>query len=737
MRRPPKATTTENYATGMWRPVVRPFGREFTEMGYPSFLDISMVRNMPTLVQNVSTTDPFGPSTAQLVFPAVTLLDAPGEGDLWWLVGDMSVDLRWTPAEPGGESYTWEGLFQSFDWNETETGHQLTVSCQGALLPLGNFLATPRYPYQPIPYEREIAEQFKNRPSLRLARMPEPEWPSWWTRTYTKSYWDALPVYRRPEGMVDGMPWTGMLTRNTGDFNSALEHVQALLGNMFTDRGQFTVMLDKGRVPILRHRDRVEVANEDTLILDLLKPGCSVQSLSVDHSQKVSAVYASGTTVKGVTFNGMRVSPDGSKTWYEPYAARREVHPPDSTNPWWTRSMLRREVAITFADGASEDEATLVAQQHLDRYVDPGIIGTLLVTVDPWRSDGTTFPRQILRAGMTVQVRNLFGRPDGVLFHITEATSSDEGTSITIDSKYRDQLTVQEVKARTRDALAPVRLLTINSYAPTQQDALFPWSYARGSGYIPRGSKSLFDGMPDDLEFPWQEWTRRRPPKDATWAPDYMRLGPRSTNANDNWVRMPTSNASDFKAYRIRMSQAGEAKLLQVAAYDRNGNVLEVPFHVSFYTMNSVGVKSMPGLTKERAPQYAPYQAGQRYPFFEGAFESQYADGRISDAFTQNLQSAGLIAGWGNHYEKAGYWPGSSKQNGARPTGLLSLVNPGLTWNLTGQVNRIDVGKTAEENLRNDAAGVADIYVMIYCDGQADQEVFFLGRIFRAEQTAR
>jgi hypothetical protein len=739
MKRPPVARPVpgSNKPTGYWIPYVLPKGERF--ISKPTRMVIDTVRTVPTLVSAVGNTDPYGPSTATLTFPGITLLDDPGEGDLWWLIGEQDVEIHWFDVETNGSIYQWEGSMQSFDWAENDTGNELVVTCQGAMLQLDSFLATPNYPYQPLPYELEIANQFQGRPSLRLAPMLI-EFPAWWTRTYTKSYWDALALYRRPQKMTNGQQWTGMLTRNTGEFDPALQHIGNLLGSMFTDRGQFTLMLDKGRQPVLRHRERVESPNAATLVVDMLMPGVKVTSMTKDHSQKVNAVYASGTTIKGVTFNGMQVSPDGSRTWYEPYAYRREVEPDMTSNQWFDQGMMRREVNISFSEGSSEDEARVVAERHLTRYADAGLTGTLFLSVDPTKfgiQGPVTYPRQLVRAGMHIQIKNLFGRPDGVLFHITESTSDDSGTTMTLDSKFRDQLTVQEVRARGRDAQAPTRLLSINQYAPTQQDLLFPWSYTLGSGYVPRGSRSLFSGMPQDMEFPWEDWTRKRPPRDPVWAKDYIRIGPASNNADYNWALVASANPLDGLAHHVRLSQAGEAKLFQIAAYDRNGNIMQVPFHVSFYT-NEIQVPSMPWMTSAaQAAKYPPYKKGQRYPFFQGAFEAIGSSGRVSDNWTNSLGTAGLMAGWGNYYEKAGYWPGSSSVTGAQPTGMLSLVNPGLSWNLTGEKNRVNLQASPEANLKNDNTGVADVRVMIYCDAQAAREVFFLGRIFRAEQTAK
>jgi len=735
MKRPPNSTliTGSNRATGYWVPYVIP--KTTIPPGKPWRVPISLVRNVPTKVSSVSSTDPFGPSLATLEFPAITLLDEPGEGDLWWLVGEANVDIHWYDVATSQSIYIWEGTLQSFDWNEGESGSGslLTVTCQGAMLQMDNYLAVPKYPYQPIPYEIEIANQFKGRPSQRLGWMFT-EWPSWWRTTYNKAYWDKQPLYRRPVGMSNGQRWTGLLTRATGNFEPTLQHINNLLGSMFTDRGQWTLMLDPGRRPVLRHRDRVDTARSGTLMVDLLHPGVKFTNMTQDHSQKVNAVYANGTTVKGVTFNGMRVSPDGTRTWYEPYSARREVEPAVTANRWLTPGIMRREVNISFSEGGSEDEARIVAERHLARYADAGLTGTLSLSIDPiLLGTGTgTYPRQLVRAGQNIQVRNVFGRPNGVLFHISESTSTDDATTLTLDSKYRDQLTVQEVRARGRDALTPTRLLSINAYQPTQKDLLFPWSYALGSGYVPRGSQSLFAGMPQDIEFPWESWTRSRPPRNSVWRQDYMRIGPTSRVADNNWARHPTSTSKSFKAFRVRMSQAGSAKLFQIAAYDRNGNVMKVPFHVALYTNNAVSVTSMPYLTAANAPRHPPYRANHRYPFFAGAFEETDDNGKLNDQYTRNLKPAGLVAGWGNYYERAGYWPGTSSATGSLPTGLLSLNNP-FTWTLENTAGRVNLQRTPEENLRNDNAGVADLYVMIYCDAQAAREVFFLGRIFRNE----
>ena len=138
MKRPPKATlvTGSNKATGYWVPYVLPKGARFA--GRPSRVAVSLVRNVPTNVTALGTTDPFGPSTATLEFPGVTLLDEPGEGDLWWLVGENDVEIHWLDAATSKSIYQWEGTMLSLDYAENETGTSLSVTCQGAMLQLDN-----------------------------------------------------------------------------------------------------------------------------------------------------------------------------------------------------------------------------------------------------------------------------------------------------------------------------------------------------------------------------------------------------------------------------------------------------------------------------------------------------------------------------------------------------------------------------------------------------------------------
>jgi hypothetical protein len=65
------------------------------------------------------------------------------------------------------------------------------------------------------------------------------------------------------------------------------------------------------------------------------------------------------------------------------------------------------------------------------------------------------------------------------------------------------------------------------------------------------------------MDFPWEDWTATHPPSDPQWRDCYIHIGPASANADLNWANRRAS-LTDFQAFPVRMSQAGEARLVQV-----------------------------------------------------------------------------------------------------------------------------------------------------------------------------
>lgn len=688
--------------------------------------EVTTFRGAPTAVSSMTTADPFGDATASLNFPAITVMDRPGTGDLKWLVPNANVDIvhyDHETREPSG--YTWEGYLLS----EELATVGLDVSCVGALFQLDNFQAKPTYPQQPIPYERLISQAFDpaTHPSLRTAPL-RIEWPEDWS-TVVPTYPEETPWYMRPWGVEPGMQWTGLVSRSTGSWDPTLTgHVQTLLSLMHTPTGgQWTIRMDRGRVPVLYVREPLHTMREDTLEVWIGAHGVET-NFSRDFSQAANVVYSQGTDLAGASFSGMQVTTDGKTTYYEPFAALPYVYPGTETNPNRIPGMMRRETMFQLPQGVDAKAGREIAAAHMRKVIDPGYTGTISLETDPLM-DGRPFSRTLIKAGRTIMVHGLRGT--SVLFHIsnTSVDLESQRVTLTVDSKFRDSLTIDEVRARTRDALDPVRLLQVGRYSNTVQDLIKPWSYVEGSGVIPSGgtldATELFnDKIPGNALFPWEPWTKKYPPKD--YPNYYIKIGPKSAVATENWSGLKRDGIARA-AIPIKMAQAGTIRLSQIAAYDEDGNVMKVRFHVGIYGNSGVSPTSMPMIP---AGGFNGYKAGERNPFFPGAFERTTEDG--TEQNNPNYLPANQIdmaIAWGNYYEGGGFSPGMESRGGQR-TGLLVDET---SWSFDTS-NQPGFDKYSVENTaKNPTAGM--LYILLYCDEQGDKPVYFLGRLFRQEPT--
>lgn len=579
-------------------------------------------------------------------------------------------------------------------------------------------------------------------------------------------------AYQRPWGLRPGDKWTGFTTRSTGSWEKLLTgFVQGLLSVMFEEAGaQWTVRKEKGRRPVLYLREIPQDTDPDILEITVGAPGVNV-TLSRDFTQSANVIYGEGQDDAGTTFTGAQVHVDanGPFTSYEPFAYSPTVWPVQPLdmhgkgNPSRNQNLTPREAHIKFPQGMDLIDATNLARGQFHRFADPGFTGTVQLKTDlRLAGDGTPFPRLLVKAGRTLRIKGLFGKEEGILFHITE-TSIDPDEMIlnlTVDSKYRDQLTVSEVRARTRDALTPLRSLQVGKYTNTVQDLLYPWSYTQGSGCIPFGSKDFFkQHVTLDDKFPYENVTTKLDSKGNRFlSPKYkssfyikIPKNPKRTNDPGGVAAKSGSNAS-WNQFQIpiRMGAAGTIKLIQLAAYDVDGNVLPVKFHFSLYNNNGIAYTDMPMLIGNSTPgnrdfkyrylkpaldaipalpgaQVEDYRVGQRYPFYETAWEQvddlgqQFSDGDLN----RYPQNAGLIVGWGNFFEPAGYSPGRYSR-GAPVSGLLVDETP-FSWDISGNLN----SQIAQDNVSNKDRG--HLYAMVYCDDRPDKDVYFMGRMYRVE----
>lgn len=708
-----------------------------------SRVDVTTVRGAPTLIPTFSSGDPFGDSTAEFTFPALTLFDDLDAVDLSkWLGFYSDIDLYWAPAFPAGSGLyplneqvinpltneggwvapyrvrdssarsgalnaikVWEGFIASMGPGDGG----LQVQCQGALFQMDRYLAKPFYPARPWPLEALIADQFTHptRPQLRTAPLIT-QFPAGWARIvppYTAASADTYAPVATP-----GSKWTGYTSRQTGAWEHALTgFIQDQLTVMITRPGdgvaagnQWTIgqlsagVSSPGRQPVLKVRDRFAAPDFSMWVGT---PGLVAQ-LSGDSTQSENIIYGSGTDVHGTLWRNAVIANDGSRTDYLPLAASRDVYP-FQRNSALVRGGFASEAMTQFGAGFSQPDATDVAKQSLARDSDPGWTGSITLATDP----SPTLSRWQIRAGMVIRLQGFLGSGAvGVTFHISAVTAAPEGGTVelTVDTRFRDLLTVQEALERTRDPLTPVKMLQVNRQSVMIPDIQAPWDYTAGSGYVPKASKAFHDYCPTTEPFPYADWASKHAPlRYALW---YSKCNAGAANRNDRWSG----------PIPVLTSEKGDISRTEFACYDKQGNVLKIPFHVSFYYL-PVGPSAM------------PRDASGPSAFLDNAFESiNPATGEPFQAGIYLEPAPSFILGWGNRqngvYNRAGFSPGS-EADGDHPTGLFV---DGASWNYDNTGNQ-QYRKYPPIGYKQSAAAIS-LYAMIYCEHF--ESVYFMGRLF-------
>lgn len=786
-----KATLAVQSAAGFFRIFVAP----------PSGprVEITTFRGAPINITSAAFSDPFSEETAVLAAPQISPFEQLGVGDLWWLVEGADIDIVWQnlSGSPFDYEWSWEGFITSFDFGISGGAPTFNIQLKGALLALDNYLAIPAFPANPLPYEFLIRSAFdpEQHPcSLNPIRITFPD--NWSTIAPASNDPDYANPLLRPYGVLTGQNWTGLTSRSTGSWNPLLSgFVASLLQVMYTaDGSQWTITNQGGRSPQMYVRERPSANDPSILNLDLGAPGVDF-SLSKDYSQAINVLYGSGTDTAGVAYSGLVLSPDGLSVSYQPFAANPMAYPRNSDqviNPLYDPRRKVRESYVAFQQGLSQAAAQAVAQGQLQRFNDPGMTGTITLKSSPYLSDDAQTPyyHMLIKAGQTIRLKGVLGNREGMLFHVTEVSLdfAQMSATLTVDSKYRDTLTVAEVYARTRDPLATLHTLQNSAQSNTVQDLLLPWSYADGSGSLPYSATGFYAQLPSDAAFPYTDFTTKFPP--STHPEYYIHIGPTDlTDSRNNWAVYDNSaftgvagGQTSIVAIPVLMSQKGTAALTQIAAYDRDGNVLPVKFHLSFYTSNGVQIDDMPqwSLNPFLQPQpggnyppkldntnyidysdprmaqawqgksinYDPWAGetpdppspptvGQTFPhpFFAGAWQATDEQGHtLTGSTSGNYQAnsdAGLVIGWGTYYEPAGFWPGQPPSGKA--TGMMQ-DSTAWQWDTSATLNAQSVNPAfnSPTGYMNMAGA---LFAMIYCEDQGQQDVYFMARVYVSPQT--
>jgi hypothetical protein len=720
-----------------------------------SMTDVTYFRGVPTMLENYSFLDPFGPGAATINFPQITIFDDldafgwlgtednPANVDIWWYEAAAGTDFRNPVTDAvsltyGAGTRIWEGFVASRDLNGDESAGGLQIQCQGALFQLDYFKQKPFYPRRPFRLENLLFEishpdygpgnqgHWMGKPSLRTLPLLK-RFPTGWTKI-TPPRGEGEPNLYTPVGFPNRLE-TGYSTRNTGNWDATLTgYFQDILAIMFTtdDCGvtpgnQWALRMEPNRQPVLEVRDRNRTPDFE---LWAGTPGVRIQ-VSEDYTQIENELYGEGTGVDGVTWRNAYVTGAWNRTEYEPLAAKAEVFPPPVDgvpNASYDANVMVHESKTQYPPGVDLEQAETSASKRLERVQDAGLMGTLSLRCDP-----SNMTKWQIKAGMTVLIKGIKGSgTTGVRFHIAEVVSRPQSNSVEckIDTKYRDLLTLEEARARNIDPLTPSKLLQVNKKSATIEDILAPWDYYAGSGYIPRYARhgknrregfnsryNYFAGMAYTNRFPWESWTRNHPPSGYSIREDgfsrgpFVRVDANASASRNRWSLVPMLTAQKFTSRRI-----------EVAAYDVNGNVLEIPFHVSIYYTRPSPVAD-----------FMPHEGTDYSPFREGAFQSYDETGV---ATPNDAPDASLVIGWGNFDQKAGHSPGLSSA-GFPATGLLIDETSWGHDNSTPENPLWD--EPAADAGEPQPAEAITLWCAFYAEHTSD--VYFLGRVYNQPQT--
>lgn len=787
--------------------------------------DITFVRGAPIQINELTYADPFSDSTAQFSVPSVPALDGyRKDNELWWLRPFTNIDVYFYPALPtptggpavynpdtmrkdlylqvAGATPIWQGFIVSL--SPSSQGTQIT--CQGALYQLDRYYSKPYYPKRPVPMELLIKRQFDltRRPGLFTADLII-DWPGYldgtgattdsavnggevWARRFTDTESKNVD-YLTPTGLNVGDLYTGYSTRNTGEFNQALTgYVQSLLAMMYTAKDsyqggpqfagrQWTVLMNArgnpSASPIVARQPVLQVRNPDRAPDAYVwygQPGVE-GSFSQDGSTQTNVVYGQGTGVDGVDWKRMKmIGFDAQETEFMPLAYGQGVYPYSEANK--DLMLMPMEKYVSFPNGVSQAEGYSVARQWILRDADPGWTGTLTLSVDPLDPDtDQPISRWLLRPGMTLLLRGFVGTwklPIRLFnkFHIAEVTLTPQDGTVTLrlDSKYRDLLTLEEVQARVRDPLTPVKALRVNSRSVLIDDIGFQWDYSAGSGFLPRHSLAFYQAIPPTANFPYQEYTTlsNAMPRAHPLEKQIYNLGSSTEDSSstsnliqpgkdDNWYSQgyfvavcagASTHAGRWSgAVPILTSQAGTIRRTQLAVYHQDGSVCtHCEFHFSIYA-GWIGIDQMPHENNEPDPftpnAFQTINPDTGLPFPSGS------SGGTDSVGNQNMPEAAsnmFIIGWGAGDAPAGYSP-RTYSAGLHPTGML--LDEG-TWtynNVSSELGKIDPNQLQLD--RTDLNSIT-LWAMIYArvaesamsvadhNAQYGKWVYFLGRLFKS-----
>lgn len=607
--------------------------------------DVSYFRDVPSMVGSWSADEPFGDATARLVFPQITPFERYGSSaDLTWLGQWREVEINLVRTD-GTVENLWEGMVASVEYELTEDSYRLTATCMGKLYQVDLYVRAPRFFEKDVKVVSFLKSQFSldSRPNLRCAGL----------------------VVRDPNGELDDE------SKRSGGWERTLtgfiqDELALLVDHDTWD--QWTIHKEYPATPVLEKKDRLN----QHWIVHCGAPGIEL-SLSRDFSQAPNTFYGEGTDEAGTSW---RHTMPGHVGFYRPLAIAYnegvgETFYEDTTvsddyfssttqtefeqgdeNPEFDPSAVRIETHTSYGGGVSPARAQDSARGTMRQFVDPGWSGQITLKSDP--EEGSRFE---IQPGQNILLRWFHLRPPtdddsydlqltltdgteaywqyrtgvvwvwnattsasdhiGWMFHVAsvEADWENQTVTLTVDTKFRDALSLAEVLERTHDGnLDPAHRLRVTRDSSIPEDRKQPWDYHSGSGYLPLGSMDVGD----PIDFP------------PSTNPDaFIHVDPyKNTPADktppwkDHWTIVPIEAATKATVMQT-----------EITAYNSDGTVKPIRFSLAFHDEKVWGDSMISD------------------PFHTDAWDPKAADPSLQP-------NPYVIIAWGQGEQPAGYWPG-------------------------------------------------------------------------------
>lgn len=523
--------------------------------------DQTFFRGKPITVASWTTQEPFGDGPAMLVIPQVSPFEALGTGDLAWLQHGDPVDLY--RRNPNGTlTGLWHGYITSQEPEHDQTSATLSIPLAGALFQADMARGKTPILEDPVDVGTAVADALTGVVSRRYGAVPAvttgiltknrgsaeqsplgyaQELLATATTEDGLNQWTVMPTapreYRIRLKDVDTDHWT-LVTGQRG--------LQANLHDDMTDRPNVIYgrgIDDKGgrwanwKYPNLRPDDAPPYPNNDpNNVITVGETDANTDSgngvttwlrrakelgyaVAIDGSYDSSDANVCrdiqrryGIQVDGVigpqtwaaTFEVGSGAGDLTGAYRAPLAIFSNVDPYRYTadgniigeNPNYEPTVMRVERELDFGPGVTKAQGLQSALQYLRRESQPGWTGTLTLACDP--QEGS---RLDIRAGQNIRLLGWNQRT--IRLHIAQATHDPAGTTtLMVDSKYRDLMTVGQVIARNKQNQAdPARMPgKLNRRSRGEIDTIVEYDAESSAGIIPR--HALFGGLWNVLRIP-------------------------------------------------------------------------------------------------------------------------------------------------------------------------------------------------------------------------------------------